>query len=76
MPYKRKSSRISAVEIVVLVIILAVIGYVVLPRFISFEPEIYQAEWEHTKQGAKHFADKLSEKEMFDAIEEATEDLH
>ncbi len=76
MLYMRKSSGMSVVEFLMVAIILAVIGYAVLPRFISFEPEPYQVKWEQTKQGAEHFADKLSEKEMFDAIEEATEDLH
>lgn len=41
----RKSSGLSAIEFVVVLIILGVIGYVVLPRFISFEPETYEAKW-------------------------------
>ncbi|EGQ7799911.1 MSHA biogenesis protein MshA [Vibrio parahaemolyticus] len=63
----RKSSGLSAIEFVVVLIILGVIGYVVLPRFISFEPETYEAKWEQT---AEHVSETLSNKETYDRIEE------
>ncbi|HCG7481635.1 TPA: MSHA biogenesis protein MshA [Vibrio parahaemolyticus] len=66
----RKSSGLSAIEFVVVLIILGVVGYVVLPRFISFEPETYEAKWEQTKQTADHVSETLSNKETYDRIEE------
>ncbi|HCE3303891.1 TPA: type II secretion system protein [Vibrio parahaemolyticus] len=63
----RKSSGLSAIEFVVVLIILGVIGYVVLPRFISFEPETYEAKWEQTTE---HVSETLSNKETYDRIEE------
>ncbi|WP_256936370.1 MSHA biogenesis protein MshA, partial [Vibrio diabolicus] len=45
-------------------------GYVVLPRFISFEPETYETKWEQTKQTAEHVSETLSNKETYDRIEE------
>ena len=66
----RQSSGFSAIEFVVVLIILGVIGYVVLPRFISFEPETYEAKGEQTKQTAEHVSETLSNKETYDRIEE------
>ncbi|TOM34085.1 MSHA biogenesis protein MshA [Vibrio parahaemolyticus] len=70
MVHMRKSSGLSAIEFVVVLVILGVIGYVVLPRFISFEPETYEAKWEQTKQTAEHVSETLSNKETYDRIEE------
>ncbi|WP_257967440.1 MSHA biogenesis protein MshA, partial [Vibrio parahaemolyticus] len=55
---------------VVLLVFFSVLGYVVLPRFISFEPETYEAKWEQTKQTAEHVYETLSNKETYDRIEE------
>ncbi|WP_257970268.1 MSHA biogenesis protein MshA, partial [Vibrio parahaemolyticus] len=57
-------------EFVVLLVFFSVLGYVVLPRFISFEPETYEAKWEQTKQTAEHVSETLSNKETYDRIEE------
>ncbi len=57
-------------ESLVLLIFIAVVGYMVLPRFISFEPEIYEAKWEQTKQTAEHVSETLSNKETYDRIEQ------
>lgn len=65
----RKSSGLSSVEFVVVLIILGVVGYVVLPRFISFEVESYEAKWEQTKQTAEHVSESLSNKKTYDRIE-------
>ncbi|BBM63673.1 MSHA pilin protein MshA [Vibrio alfacsensis] len=65
----RKSSGLSAIEFVVVLIILGVIGYVVLPRFISCEVETYEAKWEQTKQTAEHVSESLSNKKTYDRIE-------
>ncbi|WP_171053750.1 type II secretion system protein [Vibrio rotiferianus] len=65
-----KSSGLSAIELLVVLIILGVIGYVVLPRFISFEPETYEAKWEQTKQTAEHVSETLSNKATYDRIEQ------
>ncbi|EDP58132.1 hypothetical protein [Vibrio sp. AND4] len=74
----RKLSGLSAIEFVSVLIIFAVVGYVVLPRFISVEPEIfeletYEAKWQHTKQTAEHVSETLSNKETYDRIEEELE---
>lgn len=66
----RKSSGLSAIEFVVALIILGVISYVVLPRFISVEPEVYEQHWEDTVQKAEHVAETLSNKQTYDRIEE------
>ncbi|HHG3227305.1 TPA: MSHA biogenesis protein MshA [Vibrio parahaemolyticus] len=60
-------------EFVVLLVFFSVLGYVVLPRFISFEPETYEAKWEQTKQTAEHVSETLSNKETYDRIEEELE---
>lgn len=73
MLHMRNSSGFSAIEFVVVLIILGVVGYVVLPRFISFEPETYEAKWEQTKQTAEHVSETLSNKETYDRIEEELE---
>lgn len=65
-----KTSGLSAIEFMVVLIILGVIGYVVLPRFISFEPETYQTKWEETKQQAEQVSETLSNKETYDRIEQ------
>ncbi|EGQ9823337.1 MSHA biogenesis protein MshA [Vibrio parahaemolyticus] len=70
MVHMRKSSGLSAIEFVVVLIILGVIGYVVLPRFISVEPEVYEQHWEDTVQKAEHVAETLSNKQTYDRIEE------
>ncbi|NOH49624.1 MSHA biogenesis protein MshA [Vibrio rotiferianus] len=70
MVHMRQSSGLSALEFVAVLIILGVIGYVVLPRFISFEPETYEAKWEQTKQTAEHVSETLSNKQTYDRIEE------
>ncbi|CDU00445.1 MULTISPECIES: hypothetical protein [Vibrio diabolicus subgroup] len=57
-------------EFVVLLVFFSVLGYVVLPRFISFEPETYETKWEQTKQTAEHVSETLSNKETYDRIEE------
>lgn len=65
----RKSSGLSAIEFVVVLVTLGVVGCVVLPRFISFEPETYEAKWEQTKQTAEHVSESLSNKKTYDRIE-------
>ncbi|CAE6890317.1 hypothetical protein ACOMICROBIO_GDFFDHBD_00855 [Vibrio sp. B1REV9] len=65
----RKSSGLSSVEFVVVLVLLGVVGYVVLPRFISFEAETYEAKWEQTKQTAEHVSESLSNKKTYDRIE-------
>ncbi|TMX56180.1 MSHA biogenesis protein MshA [Vibrio rotiferianus] len=70
MIHMHKSSGLSAIELLVVLIILGVIGYVVLPRFISFEPETYEAKWEQTKQTAEHVSETLSNKATYDRIEQ------
>ncbi|MGR5422338.1 MSHA biogenesis protein MshA [Vibrio sp. PNB22_4_1] len=69
----RKSSGLSSVEFAVVLILLGVVGYVVLPRFISFEAETYEAKWEQTKQTAEHVSESLSNKKTYDRIEEELE---
>ncbi len=66
----KSTSGLSTMESLVLLIFISVVGYVVLPRFISFEPEIYEAKWEQTKQTAEHVSETLSNKETYDRIEE------
>nr|WP_321381271.1 MSHA biogenesis protein MshA [uncultured Vibrio sp.] len=66
----RQSSGLSSIEFVVVLIILGVIGYVVLPRFISVEPDTYKAKWEQTKQTAEHVSETLSNKQTYDRIEQ------
>ena len=70
MPNMRQSSGFSAIEFVVVLILLGVIGYVVLPRFLSFEPETYEAKWEQTKQTAEQVSETLSNKQTNDRIEQ------
>ncbi|MGR5302085.1 MSHA biogenesis protein MshA [Vibrio alfacsensis] len=69
----RKPSGLSSVEFAVILILLGVVGYVVLPRFISFEAETYEAKWEQTKQTAEHVSESLSNKQTYDRIEEELE---
>ncbi|HBH7880566.1 MSHA biogenesis protein MshA [Vibrio mytili] len=69
----RKSQGLSSIEFIVVLIILGVVGYVVLPRFISFEPETYEATWQETKQKAEHVSESLSNKATYDRIEEELE---
>jgi type II secretory pathway pseudopilin PulG len=76
MPYMRKTSGLSAIEFVVVLIILGVIGYVVLPRFISFAPETYQTKWEDTKQQAEQVSETLSNKHTYDLIEQEMKHLN
>ncbi|MDV6253636.1 MSHA biogenesis protein MshA [Vibrio sp. EA2] len=66
----RKSQGLSSKEFIIVLIILGVVGYVLLPRFISFEPETYEAKWEQTKQTAEHVSETLSNKETYDRIEQ------
>ncbi|AVF66849.1 MSHA biogenesis protein MshA [Vibrio alginolyticus] len=61
---------LSRIEFVVILVFIATAGYIVLPRYISFEPEIYEAKWEQTKQTAEHVSETLSNKETYDRIEE------
>ncbi|EPN4980694.1 MULTISPECIES: MSHA biogenesis protein MshA [Vibrio] len=66
-----KSIRgLSTTEFIVLLTFFAVAGYVLLPRYISFGPETYEAKWEQTKQTAEHVSETLSNKETYDRIEE------
>ena len=65
-----KNSGYSRIEYIVVLILLGVISYVLLPRFISFEPETYEAKWEQTKQTAEHVSETLSNKETYDRIEQ------
>ncbi|MGR5245979.1 MULTISPECIES: MSHA biogenesis protein MshA [Vibrio] len=69
----RTSSGLSSVEFAVVLILLGVVGYVVLPRFISFESEQVEAQWEVTKQKAQHVSESLSNKKTYDRIEEELE---
>ncbi len=66
----RKSQGLSSKEFIIVLIILGVVGYVLLPRFIIFEPETYEAKWEQTKQTAEHVSETLSNKETYDRIEQ------
>ncbi|UYI46794.1 MSHA biogenesis protein MshA [Vibrio natriegens] len=66
----RKSQGLSSIEFVVVLIVLGVVGYVLLPRFISAEPETYEAKWEQTKQTAEHVSETLSNKQTYDRIEQ------
>ncbi|MCQ9066664.1 MSHA biogenesis protein MshA [Vibrio diabolicus] len=61
---------LSRIELVVILSFIAIVGYIVLPRYVSFEPEIYEAKWEQTKQTAEHVSETLSNKETYDRIEE------
>ncbi|WP_162889704.1 MSHA biogenesis protein MshA [Vibrio sp. dhg] len=65
-----KSQGLSSIEFVVVLIVLGVIVYLLLPRFINFEPETYEAKWEQTKQTAEHVSETLSNKETYDRIEQ------
>ncbi|MGR5069512.1 MSHA biogenesis protein MshA [Vibrio alfacsensis] len=69
----RKPSGLSSVEFAVVLILLGVVGYVVLPRFISFESEQVEAKWEVTKQKAQYVSETLSNKQTYDCIEEELE---
>ncbi|PFG55203.1 hypothetical protein ATG66_1470 [Vibrio sp. ES.051] len=69
----RQSSGLSSIEFVVVLTVLGVIGYVILPRFISFEPETYEAKWEQTKQTVEHVSESLSNKQTYDRIEDELE---
>ncbi|MGR5278981.1 pilus assembly FimT family protein [Vibrio rotiferianus] len=61
---------LSRIELVVVLAFIAVAGYLVLPRFVSFEPEVYEQHWEDTVQKAEHVAETLSNKQTYDRIEE------
>jgi len=61
---------LSRIELVVILSFIAIVGYIVLPRYVNFEPEIYEAKWEQTKQTAEHVSETLSNKETYDRIEE------
>lgn len=61
---------LSRIELVVILSFIAIVGYIVLPRYVSFEPEIYEAKWEQTKQTAEHVSETLSNKETYDRIDE------
>ncbi|HHX8300028.1 TPA: MSHA biogenesis protein MshA [Vibrio diabolicus] len=61
---------LSRIELVVILSFIAIVGYIVLPRYVNFEPETYEAKWEHTKQTAEHVSETLSNKETYDRIEE------
>lgn len=69
----RKSSGLSSVEFIAVLVILGVIGYVVLPRFISAESEHIEAQWQVTKQKAQYVSETLSNKQTYDRIEEELE---
>ena len=61
---------LSRIELVVVLAFIAVAGYLVLPRFVSFEPEVYEQQWQDTVQKAEHVAETLSNKQTYDRIEE------
>ncbi|HHX8308715.1 MSHA biogenesis protein MshA [Vibrio diabolicus] len=61
---------LSRIELVVILVLIAITGYIVLPSYVSFEPETYEAKWEQTKQTAEHVSETLSNKETYDRIEE------
>ncbi|MDF2155630.1 MSHA biogenesis protein MshA [Vibrio sp. CAU 1672] len=66
----RQSSGLSTTEFIVLLTFFAVAGYVLLPRFISIEPEMVEATWQETKHKAEQVTETLSNKATYDRIEQ------
>ena len=69
----RKSLGLSTTEWVVLLAVLGVLGFIVLPKWISFEPETYEKKWQQTKEKAEHVSETLSNKATYDEIEQELE---
>jgi Tfp pilus assembly protein PilE len=61
---------LSTIEFILLLIVLGVVAYVVVPRYINLEPENIEAKWQQTKQKAEHVSETLSNKATYDRIEQ------
>lgn len=61
---------LSTIEFILLLIVLGVVAYVVVPRYINLEPENIEVKWQQTKQKAEHVSETLSNKATYDRIEQ------
>ncbi len=72
----RQSLGLSSIEFVIVLVTCGVVGYLLLPRFISVEPETYQVKWQETKEAAQQVSETLSKKHTYDRIEQEINHLN